>query len=76
MTRGRMNRGDALLTQFKETDNQQRQFIPVVFEEQLLPGTIEHAICDIIDHHAGLPLFDARYKNDATGAQQRRRPFS
>jgi transposase len=34
----------------------------------VLPGTIEHAICDIVDHHLDLRSLNARYKNDATGA--------
>lgn len=34
----------------------------------MLPGTIEHALCDIIDHRVDLSVFDARYKNVATGA--------
>ena len=56
------------MARYKETNNRQGQFIPVIFEDQVLPGTIEHAICDIIDHHVDLSVFDGRYKNDATGA--------
>jgi hypothetical protein len=44
------------------------QFIPVIFDEQILPSTIEHVICDIIDHHLDLSVLDSRYRNDATGA--------
>ena len=56
------------MARFKETNNRQGQFIPVIFDEQILPGTIEHAICDIIDHHLDLSVCDSRYKNDANGA--------
>jgi transposase len=56
------------MARFKETNKRQGQFIPVIFDEQILPGTIEQAICDIIDHHLDLSVFDSRYKNDATGA--------
>jgi transposase len=56
------------MARFKETNNRQGQFIPIIFDEQILPGTIEHAICNIIDHHLDLSVFDARYKNDMTGA--------
>jgi transposase len=56
------------MARFKRTNNRQGQFIPVIFDEQILPGTIEHAICDIIDHRLDLSVFDSHYKNDATGA--------
>ncbi len=56
------------MARFKETNNRQGQFIPVIFEEQVLPGTIEHAICDVIDHHVDLSLLNTRYKNDESGA--------
>jgi transposase len=56
------------MARFKRTNSRQGQFIPIVFDEQILPGTIEHAICDIIDHHLDLSVFDSRYKNDTTGA--------
>ena len=56
------------MARYKETNKRQGQFIPVIFEEQILPGTIEHAICDIIDNHVDTSVFDSRYKNDITGA--------
>jgi transposase len=56
------------MARYKETNKKQGQFIPVIFEEQILPGTIEYAICDIIDNHVDTSVFDARYRNDITGA--------
>ena len=56
------------MARYQETNNRQGQFIPVVFEEQVPPGTIERAIRDIVDHHVDVSVFDARYKNDAAGA--------
>jgi transposase len=56
------------MARYKETNKKQGQFIPVIFEEQILPGTIEYAICDIIDNHVDTSVFDERYKNDSTGA--------
>ena len=56
------------MARYKETNEKQGQFIPVIFEEQILPGTIEYAICDIIDNHVDTTIFDSRYKNDKTGA--------
>ncbi len=56
------------MARYKETDKRQGMFIPVVFDEQIIPGTIEHAICNVIDHHIDMSFFDSRYKNDKTGA--------
>ena len=56
------------MARFKETNKRQGQFIPVIFEEQILPGTIEHAICDIIDNHIDTSGFNIKYNNDITGA--------
>jgi transposase len=44
------------------------KFLPVDLARQLLPGTFEHAVNFLIDHELDLSPFDARYRNDATGA--------
>lgn len=41
--------------------------VPVCLDEQLLPGTIEHAIDWIIDHEVDTSRFDAHYRNDEGG---------
>ncbi len=44
------------------------QFLSVDLARQLLPGTFEHALNHLLDHEVDLTHFDARYRNDATGA--------
>ena len=44
------------------------QFLSVDLVRQLLPGTVENALNDLLDHEVDLAHFDARFKNDATGA--------
>jgi hypothetical protein len=44
------------------------RFIAVDLKRQPLPGTFEHALNHLIDHELDLGDFDARYKNDVTGA--------
>ena len=44
------------------------QFLSVDLARQLLPGTFEHALNHLLDHEVDLAHFDARFKNDATGA--------
>jgi hypothetical protein len=44
------------------------KLVPVDFQQQVLPGTFEFALCYLIDHEADLAGLAARYRNDATGA--------
>ncbi|MDO8958945.1 MAG: transposase [Rhodocyclaceae bacterium] len=55
------------MARYKHIDTSPR-FIAVDLERQLLPGTFEHALNYLIDHQIDLSSFDARYKNDLTGA--------
>ena len=55
------------MARYKHIDTSPR-FIAVDLERQLLPGTFEHALNYLIDHEIDLTGFDARYKNDETGA--------
>ena len=44
------------------------QFLSVDLARQLLPGTFEHALHHLLDHEVDLAHFDARFRNDTTGA--------
>ena len=55
------------MARYKHIDTSPR-LIAVDLERQLLPGTFEHALNYLVDHHLDLRRFDARYKNDFTGA--------
>ena len=55
------------MARYKHIDTSPR-FLAVDLERQLLPGTFEHAMNYLIDHEIDLSGFDARYKNDLTGA--------
>ena len=43
-------------------------FIPVVFEEQIQPGTFEFALHHLVEHELDLSALDAKFRNDTTGA--------
>ena len=49
------------------TNYNQNTMVVINFEEQLQPGTFEHAIHYLIDHKLDLSFYDERYKNDETG---------
>jgi hypothetical protein len=51
----------------KHIDTQPR-LIAVDLSRQLLPGTFEHALHHLLEHEIDLSHFDARYRNDETGA--------
>jgi transposase len=55
------------MARYKPIDTSPR-FIAVDLQRQLLPGTFEHALNHLVDHELDLSRFDARYKNDLTGA--------
>src|SRR3972149_6993789 len=52
---------------YKPLDTNPR-FLPVDLARQLLPGTFEHALNHLLDHAIDLSAFDARFRNDTTGA--------
>lgn len=55
------------MARYKHIDTSPR-LLPVDLSRQLLPGTFEHALNELLDHDLDLSGFDARYRNDATGA--------
>ena len=55
------------MARYKHIDTSPR-FIAVDLQRQLLPGTFEHALNHLLDHEIDLTGFDARFRNDITGA--------
>ncbi len=53
---------------FKVDHSNQNMFVPIIIEDQLIPGTIEYAISHIVDNHLDLSPFDSFYQNDNKGA--------
>ncbi len=48
-------------------DYKQSVIEPIFLEDQLVPGTLEHAIHYIVEERLDMSVFDARYNNDVTG---------
>ncbi len=55
------------MARYKHIDTSPR-FLPVDLAQQLLPGTFEHAVHHLLTRELDLSGFDARFRNDATGA--------
>src|SRR5262245_26627635 len=55
------------MARYKGYDYSQTVMIRVSFENQLLPGTLEFAIQELVERRMDTAVFGSRYKNDATG---------
>jgi transposase len=56
------------MAKFKPCNEDQLVMLPISLQDQLVPGTLEHTISQLVDKHIDLSVFDARYNNDDTGA--------
>lgn len=55
------------MAKYKRYDYSQSMLIPVFFEEQLTPGTLEFAIHTLVQTRMDMSIFDDNYANDQTG---------
>ena len=56
------------MARYKEYCYEQTKLIPIVFSQQILPGTFEYTLNYLIDNEFDLTPFEQRYHNDETGA--------
>lgn len=42
--------------------------LPVDFDQQVFPGSFEHALCHLVDHELDLTTCHSRYNDDTDGA--------
>ncbi len=55
------------MPKFKHHDYNQSSMVVINYEEQLQPGTFEHAIHYLIDHKLDLSVYYPNYRNDDNG---------
>ena len=55
------------MARYKPYDVNQVTLIPVSFPDQILPGSFEYALNEIVNEHIDLRPFEARYQNDESG---------
>jgi transposase len=55
------------MAKYKRYDYSQSMLIPVFFEEQLMPGSLEFAIHTLVETRMDMSIFDDNYHNDETG---------
>lgn len=56
------------MAKFKPCNEDQLVMLPISLQDQLVPGTLEHTISQVVEKHIDLSVFAARYNNDETGA--------
>lgn len=56
------------MAKFKPRNEDQLVMLPISLQDQLVPGTLEHTINQLVDKHIDLSVFHKRYNNDETGA--------
>ncbi len=56
------------MAKYKPYSYDQGQLIPVMFSKQILPGTLEFALNQLVDEKLDLSIFDSRFRNDEIGA--------
>jgi transposase len=55
------------MARYKPYDLNQAKMIPLSYADQILPGSFEHALSELVEHHLDLSVFEQRYNNDLTG---------
>jgi len=55
------------MARYKHYDLNQSKMIPLSYADQVVEGSFEYALNEIVEDHLDLSVFDHRYHNDATG---------
>jgi len=56
------------MAKYKPCNDQQMVMLPISLQDQILPGTLEYTISELVEKRLDLSVFDARYNNDEVGA--------
>jgi hypothetical protein len=57
-----------MMPRYKYYDYQQSILLPVDFNEQIMPGTLEHTINYLVEEKIDISPLEARFNNEETGA--------
>ena len=56
------------MAKFRPCNENQLVMLPISLQDQLVEGTLEHTINELVEKRLDLSVFDARYNNDVIGA--------
>jgi len=51
------------MAKYKAYDLQQAKLIPLSYADQVVEGSFEHALNEIVEEHLDLSVFEKRYSN-------------
>jgi catabolite regulation protein CreA len=57
------------MARYKAYDRKQAKMIPLSYADQVVEGSFEHALDEIVEEHVDLAVFDERYTYDETAAR-------
>lgn len=60
---------EEVMARYKPYQYDQMVMVPILFQAQLEPDTLENTIHELVEHHLDLSVFEGRYRNDHTGAR-------
>ena len=55
------------MAKYKQYDLNQTKMIPLSYADQIIEGSFEYALNEIVEEHLDMSVFERRYHNDATG---------
>ena len=55
------------MARYIDSSFKQSKLIPILFSQQITPGTFEYTISFLIEEHLDMSVFEGRYRNDETG---------
>ena len=55
------------MARYKPYNLKQDKWVPLSYADQILPGSFEYALNEIVEEHLDLSIFEQRYRNDDTG---------
>ena len=55
------------MARYKPYNLKQDEWIALSYGDQIVPGSFEHALNEIVEEHLDLSVFERRYRNDETG---------
>ena len=55
------------MARYKHYDLNQTKMIPLSYADQVVEGSFEYALNEIVEEHLDLSVFEHRYRNDETG---------
>ena len=55
------------MARYKPYNLKQDKGVPLSYADQIVPGSFEYALNEIVEEHLDLSVFERRYRNDETG---------